>query len=352
MSIPAPDVIEAAKEAGLRYVTDERRGIRRHRAGRGFRYVGPDGEPVTDERELHRIKRLAIPPAWTEVWISPDARGHIQATGRDVKGRKQYRYHERFREIRDETKYERMLDFAKALPKIRARVDEDLASAKLTREKVLAAIVRLLETTLIRVGNEEYAKENGSYGLTTMRGHHVDVDGSVVRFRFRGKSGKDHDVDIRDRRVARVIKQLQDLPGQELFRYVDADGEPRTVGSDDVNTYLREITGDDFTAKDFRTWAGTVLAARALAGFEHVENERIAKKNITAAVERVAARLGNTRTVCRKCYIHPAVLEAYIDGELARTLHERAEEELAKADLSRDEERVLRFLERRLAKAA
>ena len=286
--------------------------------GRGVWTYKTDGEiKVTRER-------------WFEVWISPDARGHIQATGRDVKGRKQYRYHERFREIRDETKYERMLDFAKALPKIRARVDEDLASAKLTREKVLAAIVRLLETTLIRVGNEEYAKENGSYGLTTMRGHHVDVDGSVVRFRFRGKSGKDHDVDIRDRRVARVIKQLQDLPGQELFRYVDADGEPRTVGSDDVNTYLREITGDDFTAKDFRTWAGTVLAARALAGFEHVENERIAKKNITAAVERVAAERPDGRaSLARRSgfssYV-PLGSEAPADRDLSDLLDRTAEE--------------------------
>ncbi|HEY6957754.1 MAG TPA: DNA topoisomerase IB [Candidatus Limnocylindria bacterium] len=352
MSIPAPEVVEAAKEAGLRYATDERRGIRRHRSGRGFRYVGPDGEPIADETDLRRIRKLAIPPAWTEVWISPDPRGHLQATGRDAKGRKQYRYHERFREIRDETKYERMLDFAKALPKIRARVDADLGSPKLTREKVLATVVRLLETTLIRVGNEEYAKENQSYGLTTLRERHVDVDGSRVRFRFRGKSGKEHDVDVRDRRVARVIKQLQELPGQDLFRYLDDDGDVRGVDSDDVNAYLREIAGEDFTAKDFRTWAGTVLAAQALAAFEHVENERIAKKHVTEAVERVAARLGNTRTVCRKCYIHPAIVDAYLDGDLARTLHERAARALDGPDLSDDEERVLRFLEGRLAKAA
>ena len=352
MSIPAPEIVEAAREAGLRYATDARRGIRRHRAGRGFRYVGPDGEPVADELELKRIRKLAIPPAWTEVWISPDPRGHLQATGRDAKGRKQYRYHERFREIRDETKYERMLDFAKTLPKIRARVDADLRAPKLTREKVLATVVRLLETTLIRVGNEEYAKENRSYGLTTLRERHVDVDGSRVRFRFRGKSGKEHDVDVRDRRVARVIKQLQELPGQELFRYLDDDGEVRTVDSADVNAYLREITGEEFSAKDFRTWAGTVLAAQALAAFEHVDNVRIARKRVTEAVERVAARLGNTRTVCRKCYIHPAILDAYLEGDLARTLRSRAADELDRDDLTEDEERVLRFLERRLAKAA
>lgn len=352
MAIPAPEVIEAAKEAGLRYVTDERRGIRRHRAGRGFRYVGPGGGPIADESELRRIRKLAIPPAWTDVWISPDPRGHLQATGRDAKGRKQYRYHERFREIRDETKYERMLDFAKALPKIRARVDADLGAARLTREKVLATVVHLLETTLIRVGNEEYAKENRSYGLTTLRERHVDVDGSRVRFRFRGKSGKEHDVDVRDRRVARVIEQLQELPGQELFCYVGDDGEVHTVDSDDVNAYLREIAGQEFTAKDFRTWAGTVLAAKALSAIEHVENVRIAKKHVTEAVERVAARLGNTRTVCRKCYIHPAIVDAYLDGDLARTLRGRATKQLDRDDLTEDEERVLRFLERRLAKAA
>ena len=351
-AIAEPEMIEAAKDAGLRYTTDDRPGIRRHRAGRGFRYVARDGDGVKDEDDLRRIRKLAIPPAWTEVWISTDPRGHLQATGRDAKGRKQYRYHERFREIRDETKYERMLDFAKVLPKIRKRVDADLAKRELSREKVLATIVRLLETTLIRVGNEEYAKDNQSYGLTTLREKHVEVDGSRVRFRFRGKSGKDHDVDVRDRRVARVMRSLQELPGQELFRYVDDDGTVRSVDSDDVNAYLREITGADFTAKDFRTWAGTVLAAQALAAIEHVENVRVAKKNITAAVEKVAARLGNTRTVCRKCYIHPAILDAYIDGDLAQTLKKKAEKELKEDDVPMDEERVLRFLERRLSKAA
>ncbi len=353
MAIPAPETLDAATDAGLRYASDERAGIRRHRAGRGFRYVGPDGETVTDEGELARIRRLAIPPAWTDVWISPDPRGHLQATGRDAKGRKQDRYHERFRAIRDEAKYERMLDFARALPKIRERVDADLRSPTLTRERVLATIVRLLETTQIRVGNEEYAKDNRSYGLTTLREKHVAVEGSRVRFRFRGKSGKDHDVEVSDGRVARVLRTLQELPGQELFRYVDHDGKTHTVDSADVKEYLRGIVGADFTAKDFRTWAGTVLAAQALGALEHVENERLAKKNVTAAIERVAARLGNTRAVCRKCYVHPAVVDAYLEDELARVMHARAERELRDASaLEPDEARVLGLLGRRLAKAA
>jgi DNA topoisomerase-1 len=351
MAMPAPDMLDAAKEAGLRYATDERPGIRRQRHGRGFRYAGPDGMAITDVRELKRAKRLAIPPAWTDVWIATDPRAHLQATGRDAKGRKQYRYHVRFREVRDEAKYERMIDFARALPKIRARVDADLGATGLTKEKVLATIVRLLETTLIRVGNEEYVKDNDSFGLTTLREKHVQVEGSRVRFRFRGKSGKDHDVDMRDRRVARVITALQELPGQELFTYVDEQDEVRRVDSDDVNAYLREIAGEDFTAKDFRTWAGTVLAAQSLAAVEPVANIRHARKNVSAAVTRVAARLGNTPAVCRKCYIHPAILESYIDGELARTLGKRIDREFAD-DAPTDEGRVLRFLERRIANAS
>jgi DNA topoisomerase-1 len=352
MAIPAPDMLEAAKEAGLRYATDERPGIRRQKHARGFRYVDPDGKAVTDARELKRVKRLAIPPAWTEVWIATDPRAHLQATGRDAKGRKQYRYHERFREVRDEAKYERMLEFAHALPRIRVRVDSDLGASGLPKEKVLATIVRLLETTLIRVGNAEYAKDNDSFGLTTLREKHVEVDGARVRFRFRGKSGKDHDVDVRDRRVARVIEELQELPGQELFIYLDEDGEVRRVDSDDVNAYLREIAGKDFTAKDFRTWAGTVLAAHSLAAIEPVENIRHARRNITAAVERVAARLGNTPAICRKCYIHPAIVESYIDGDLARALGTRADPEPAADDLPAEEARLLRFLERRIAGAS
>ena len=352
MAIPGPDMLDAAKEAGLRYVSDDRPGIRRTRSGTGFRYFGARGDAIADKSEIARLKRLAIPPAWSDVWICANARGHLQATGRDARGRKQYRYHERFREVRDESKYERMIDFAKALPKIRARVDADLGASGLVREKVLAVIVRLLETTLIRVGNDEYARDNSSYGLTTMLGKHVAVDGSMVRFRFRGKSGKDHDVGARDRRVARVVKALQEMPGQELFSYVDAEGAARRVGSDEVNAYLREIAGDAFTAKDFRTWAGTVQAAMLLGAAAPVENVRYAKRNVTAAVEHVASRLGNTPAVCRKCYIHPAILEAYLAGELARFRDGAADPEVPDDALGSEEKRVLSFLERRLARTA
>jgi DNA topoisomerase I len=318
MAVAALDPSLAAHEAGLRYTSDDRPGFRRRRAGRGFTYLDTEGRAITDERELRRIRRLAIPPAWTEVWVSPDPRGHIQATGRDARRRKQYRYHERWREVRDGTKYERMLDFAKALPRIRKRVARDMARPHLTRERVLATIVRLLETSLIRVGNDEYARQNSSYGLTTLREKHVRVVGSRVTFRFRGKSGIEHDVDVRDPRVARVIRRLQELPGQELFRYVAEDGEVRTLDSSDVNAYLREVSGDDITAKDFRTWAGTVQATRELHAIGTAESARAAKRNITQAVKAVAARLGNTPAVCRRCYIHPAIVQAYLDGKLAR----------------------------------
>jgi DNA topoisomerase-1 len=318
VAVAALDPTLAAQEAGLRYGSDDRPGFRRRRAGRGFSYLDTEGRTITDERELRRIGRLAIPPAWTEVWVSPDPRGHIQATGRDARRRKQYRYHERWREVRDETKYERMVDFAKALPRIRKRVARDIARPHLTRERVLATIVRLLETSLIRVGNDEYARENSSYGLTTLRGKHVRVVGSRVTFRFRGKSGKEHDVDVRDPRVARVIRRLQELPGQELFRFVDDEGKALTLDSADVNAYLREISGDDITAKDFRTWAGTVHATRELHAIGPADSERAAKRNLTEAVRAVAARLGNTPAVCRRCYIHPAIVQAYLDGKLAR----------------------------------
>ncbi len=351
MALPAADVIEAAQDAGLRYTTDDRPGIRRVRAGRGFRYVGADGKVVRDAAELRRIKRLAVPPAWTSVWICGDPRGHLQATGRDAKGRKQYRYHERFREVRDEGKYERMIDFAKALPKLRARVEADLSSAKLSREKVIATIVRLLEQTLIRVGNEEYAKANRHFGLTTLRGRHVAVRGPRMRFRFTGKSGAHHDVDLHDARVSRVIRSLQELPGQELFQYVDEGGEMRRVGSDDVNAYLRAVSGQDFTAKDFRTWAGTVLIARALLACEPVANVPYARKNVTAAIAKVAQRLGNTPAVCRKAYVHPAVVEAYIAGELVDPPRRRAATPKS-SGLRREEARVLKLLESHLAKVA
>jgi DNA topoisomerase-1 len=318
VAVAALDPTLAAQEAGLRYASDDRPGLRRRRAGRGFTYVDSDGRAITDERELGRIRRLAIPPAWTDVWICPDPRGHIQATGRDARRRKQYRYHERWREVRDETKYERMLDFAKALPRIRKHVARDIARPRLTRERVLATIVRLLETSLIRVGNDEYARHNSSYGLTTLREKHVRVVGSRVTFRFRGKSGKEHDVDVRDPRVARVIRRLQELPGQELFRYLDEDGETRTLDSADVNDYLREVSGDDLTAKDFRTWAGTVHATRELFAIGGADSARAAKRNVTEAVKAVAARLGNTPAVCRRCYIHPAIVQAYLHGKIAR----------------------------------
>ena len=315
-----------ARQAGLRYVGDHLPGIRIG-AGRGFRYAGPDGKAVRDAATLARIRALAIPPAWTDVWISPWDNGHIQATGRDARGRKQYRYHARWRSVRDEAKYERTLAFGRALPAIRARVGADLKRPGLPREKVLATVVWLLEATMMRVGNEEYARRNQSFGLTTLRDRHVRVDGSEVEFRFRGKSGVQHAVKVDDARLARVIRAARDLPGQELFQYIDDDGERRGIGSADVNDYLREITGEEFTAKDFRTWSGTVLAALALQECEKFDSEAQAKKNVVRAIEHVAQRLGNTPSVCRKCYVHPAVLDAYFDGTMLEGLRRRAREE-------------------------
>jgi DNA topoisomerase I len=272
---------------------------------------------VRDVATLSRIRALAIPPAWRAVWICPRADGHLQATGRDARGRKQYRYHSRWRETRDETKYGRMLEFAAALPAIHRRVGRDLARHGLPREKILATVVRLLETTLIRVGNEEYARENDSFGLTTLRTRQVRVNGSKVRFQFRGKSGVEHAIELEDRRMAAIVKRVRELPGQELFQYVDEDGSLRSVGSADVNAYLKEISGEDFTSKDFRTWAGTLLAARALGRLGGFKSQAQAKRNVVTAVEAVARLLGNTAAVCRKCYIHPAVLEGYLAGKPA-----------------------------------
>ena len=310
------DPMASARAAGLRYVSDQSPGIRRKRAGKGFTYLATDGRPIHDPGTIRRIKSLAIPPAWTDVWICPDPRGHLQATGRDARGRKQYRYHPRWREVRDTVKYDRMLAFAQALPKIREQTDRDLERAGLPKEKVLAAIVRLLEETRIRIGNDEYRKENGSYGLTTLRNRHVDVIGSDVRFTFRGKSGKPHNIELRDRRMARIIKRFLEIPGQELFKYVDDDGEPKAVDSADVNAYLGQITGEEFTAKDFRTWAGTILAARFLREAAEAVNTRGAKKHIVRAIARVADELGNTPAVAKKGYIHPAVIAAYLSGGL------------------------------------
>lgn len=343
------DPQEAAVSAGLVYVSDTEPGITRRRTGKGFSYRDVQGRTVKDKEVLARIRALAIPPAYTDVWICADPDGHIQATGRDARGRKQYRYHPRFREIRDSTKYERMLDFAAALPALRARVDEDMRLRGMPREKVLATVVHLLETTMIRVGNADYAKQNKSHGLTTLNDRHVKVDGSEVRFRFKGKSGKEWNLGIRDRRVARIVKASQDLPGQQLFQYLDDDGERRTVTSGDVNAYLREISGTDITAKDFRTWTGTVLAALALAEYEKADSQAAAKRNVREAIEQVSARLGNTPTICRKCYVHPQVIDSYLSDDLALEISEEIEEELEEPALRPEERKVLDFLRQRLA---
>jgi DNA topoisomerase I len=343
-----------ARRAGLTYVSDSTPGIQRRRRGRSFQYVDPNGRTVRDPEELARIRALAIPPAWTDVWICPRRDGHVQATGRDARGRKQYRYHPRWREHRDANKYGRMIAFADALPRIRARVDRDLRRPDLSRERVLATVVRLLETTLIRVGNEEYTRENDSYGLTTLRDQHVEVDGTTIRFVFRAKGGRQRQVGVHDARVARVVRRLEDLPGRELFQYLGSDGRAHRIDSDDVNEYLREASGDDFTAKDFRTWAGTVLAARALRELEHVSSEAQAKRNVVRAVESVAARLGNTQAVCRRCYVHPAVVDAYLDGSLAANVREEALAELRDPPdaLSPEEAAVLALLQHRLRREA
>jgi DNA topoisomerase-1 len=308
----------AARAAGLRYTPDDGPGITRRRAGKGWSYRDPDGAVIRDPEQLERIRGIVIPPAWTDVWINPSARGHIQATGRDARGRKQYRYHPKWRASRDDTKFSRMVAFGTALPGIRQRVGADLGRPGLSRQKTLAVVVRLLDESLIRVGNAEYARDNASYGLTTLRDKHVDVEGATMHFAFRGKGGKLHEVDVRDRRVAGMVKRMQDLPGQHLFQYLDDDGERQAVDSEDVNAYLHEIAGEGFTAKDFRTWAGTVLAARCLRDLGPFETETAMKANILEAVDTVAARLGNTRAVCRAAYIHPAVLLGYEAGELCR----------------------------------
>jgi DNA topoisomerase I len=345
------DPVESAKLAGLTYVTEGRPGIVRRRAGKFFTYVDAQGTRVRDSETLRRIRALAIPPAWTEVWICASPSGHVQAVGRDARGRKQYRYHSRWREVRDESKYARMLAFARALPVIRARVEKDLARPGLPRDKVLATVVRLLETTLIRVGNEEYARQNKSFGLTTMRNRHVAVSGSTLRFHFRGKSGKEHAVDVRDPRLARIVRRCQELPGQELFQYVDDGGTRQTIDSADVNDYLRQAAGAEFTAKDFRTWAGTVLAALALAEVQAFTTKRQARRNIVRAVESVARRLGNTPAICRKGYVHPAVIDAYLDGVTLDAFRRRAERTIPEdvGSLTRDEAVVLGMLQQRLA---
>lgn len=352
--LSVPDSIQSAKSAGLRYVSDTSRGIRRKKRGGGMVYVDAEGKVIRDAEVLARITSLAIPPAWRSVWICPIAHGHLQATGLDAKGRKQYRYHPRWREVRDETKYDRMLIFAKVLPKIRERVERDLARPGLPREKILATVVRLLEATLIRVGNEEYARQNESFGLTTMRDRHVHVSGATMAFSFRGKSGIAHAIDLTDHRLATIVKKSQDLPGYELFQYIDPDGTRRSIDASDVNAYLKEAAGDDFTAKDFRTWAGTVLAARALKAFQAFDSHAQAKRNVVQAIESVAKRLGNTKAVCRKCYIHPAVIAQYMDGGLLQTLNRRVNKELTQSlhRLSAEEAAVLTLLQQRLKREA
>jgi DNA topoisomerase-1 len=346
----AERLIHSAEEAGLRYVSDWKPGIARKPNGKGFSYLTADGTAVPDAETLARIRSLAIPPAWQYVWICPTDEGHIQATGYDARGRKQYRYHPRWREVRDLEKYARLIAFAQALPRIRRRVDQHLKCAGLPRAKVLAAVVRLLEATLIRVGNDEYAKSNHSFGLTTMRGNHAHINGSTICFEFRGKSGREHEIDLKDRRLARIVAQCQELPGQELFQFVDEKGEIRDVGSQDVNEYLREISGEDFTAKDFRTWAGTVLAAKVLQEFKEFDSQAAAKRNVVRAIEHVAGRLGNTKAVCRKCYIHPAVIDAYLDKSLIETVREKTERELREdlKSLPPEEAAVLALLRKRM----
>ena len=352
ISLPSvsPDPVESAKAASLRYVTDSTPGIRRVRRGTGFRYIGADGKVIRDTEQLRRFKSLVIPPAWSDVWICPSANGHLQATGRDAKGRKQHRYHPRWREVRDETKYGRMLAFAKALPAMRKRVEHDLALPGLPREKILATVVRLLETSLIRVGNEEYARQNHSFGLATLRNRHVNVSGSTIRFEFRGKSGVEHTLDINDKRLAKIIKRCQDLPGYELFQYIDDQGERRAIDAMDVNDYVKQLAGEEFSTKDFRTWHGTVLAARALQEFRNVDAQAQSKKNIVQAIESVAKKLGNTKAVCRKCYIHPAVIDAYTDGSLLRVLDQRVKKEIKDSlhGLEPEEAAVLGLLHQRL----
>jgi DNA topoisomerase-1 len=338
---------------GLRHTTDESPGIRRVRRGRGFAYRRPDGRWVRDSATLSRIRGLAVPPAWTDVWISPVSNGHVQATGRDARGRKQHRYHPRWMAVRDEAKYTRLLAFGRALPRLRRRLQADLRRPGLPHQKVVALVVLLLEKTLIRVGNDEYARHNRSFGLTTILDRHAAVAAGTVRFRFRGKSGKVHDVSLADGRLARLVKQCRELPGSQLFQYRDDDGRVRDLTSTDVNRYLREVMGDAFAAKDFRTWAGTVLAARALREMEELPGQRPGDPTVLRAVETVARHLGNTRTVCRRCYVHPAVIDAYLDGSLAAALETRVQHQLhARHAPRRLETAVLALLERRLRRDA
>jgi DNA topoisomerase-1 len=341
----------AAKHAGLRYVTDGIRGITRQRAGTGWTYFAPDGRRIQETPERKRLNGLAIPPAWTDVWICPDPDGHIQATARDARGRKQYRYHPSYREARDQSKFRRMLEFSEVLPALREGIERDLRAPDLSRKQLLATVVRLLDKTLIRVGNDEYVRENRSYGLTTLRRRHVTVDGTMLRFSFRGKSGVEHTIAVADPRLAKIVQRCRDLPGEELFRYVDSGKKRQLVTSDDVNAYLRELTDRDITAKDFRTWGGTMLAAVELRRLGAAASRREADRNIIAAIDAVAERLGNTRAVCRKYYVHPALLQAYLLGHTVPNppaITRRTRRKQPGAALRRDEVLVLQFLQERV----
>ena len=340
----ASEPLDSARKAGLRYMTDDVPGIRRLKAGRSFRYIFPDGKPLTDKAEISRIKSLAVPPAYTDVWICRDPLGHIQATGRDAKGRKQYRYHERWRSTRDEAKFSRMAAFGRALPMLRARVEADLRRHALSHEKVVAAVVRLLELTLIRVGNDEYARNNKSFGLTTLRNRHVRIEGQTVTFEFKGKSGVNRQLGLGDRRLARIMRTLQEIPGQRLFQYLGEDGKRRPVGSADVNAYLRDAMGEHFTAKDFRTWAGTLAAAKALAMQPSPSDDRELRHLVTLCIKATAGLLGNTPAVCRSAYVHPAVLDAFAAGGLPTTF--------AEAEGEAYEQSILLFLEALVTEAS
>ena len=352
-STGSPEHIDSAKAAGLRYVTDAMPGITRKRRGKGFAYVTPDGRAVRERQAIQRFRSLVIPPAWTNVWICPIENGHLQVTARDARGRKQYRYHPRFREQRDGTKFERLFDFGEVIWRIREAVERDVALEGLPRRKVLATLVWLLERTFIRVGTEELSRINKSYGLTTLRKKHVEVDGSELRFEFRGKSGVEHAVTVDDARIAHIVQRCHDLRGEVLFKYVDDDGKRREIEAADVNDYLAEITGGEVTAKDFRTWAGTMIAAEYLRSIGPAHTLKQANKNVVAAIDHTAERLGNTRAVCRKYYIHPTLIAAYLDGDvLPPTRRQRVKVRRPGGKLRRHEAEVLGFLRSRCKASA
>jgi DNA topoisomerase I len=338
------DPVESAEAAGLRYVSDTMPGIRRRKSGAGFSYVAPDGKTIRNSAELARIRALAIPPAYTDVWICPTPNGHLQATGRDARGRKQYRYHQKWREVRDETKFGRILAFSETLPRLRKQVERDLGKAGLPREKVLATVVRLLDCTSIRIGNDEYARANRSFGLTTLQDRHVEISGANIRFEFKGKSGKSHQVSLSDRRLAKIVRRCQEIPGEDLFQYIDEEGTRQTITSGDVNDYLRDISGQDFTAKDFRTWSGTKLAVAALTAMGTCTSQREIKSNILRAIDSVAEQLNNTRAVCRKYYVHPSVLDAYTAGTMLDILQDETKGNL-KTQLDAEESAVVWLLQ-------